>query len=106
MGVMKMPTYAGGGATLNPTALKAGYVAKSGTVTQTIDLNKTYILSICTNADASFDYMDTFLIDKGQKSFIHDSTGMTQDITITGNTLSFTNASGTYARSYCLTQLD
>lgn len=95
-----------GGSTLNPTALKYGYVASGGQVSQTIDLTKTYILSISSNASAADDYMDTFLIDKGQKSYLHDATSMIQDITISGTTLSFTNSSSASYRSYCLTQLD
>lgn len=96
----------GGGVTLNPTAAKYGTVAPNGSVSQQLDLTKSYMLTISTNANASVNYNAIFFIDKGETSVIYKG-DITQDISVSNaGILSFTNLSGSYYRSYCLTQLD
>lgn len=97
------------GGVLNPTVIKAGVMDKTSPnnkVEQEIDLTKTYIVSISGNMQAYRDYMDTFVVNKGVKTIIHDTAEIAQDINVTGNILSFTNGSTSYYRTYCITQLD
>lgn len=106
MALIRANTSGGGGVTLNPTAVKYGTVAPNGSVSQQLDLTKSYMLAISTNANASVNYNATFFIDKGETSVIYKG-DITQDISVSNaGVLSFTNPSGSYYRSYCLTQLD
>ena len=106
--LVRMQTSSGGEVTLNPTVIKAGSIGTSSsskTMTQEIDLTKTYLVFISTNYTNTPNYQIVWLVDKGQKSILHQG-DITQNITISGTTLSITNSSSTYSRSYCLTQLD
>lgn len=108
MALMRMPTNVGGGVTLNPTVIKAGSLGTSSsskTMTQEIDLTKTYLVFISTNYTNTPNYQMVWLVDKGQKSILHQG-DITQDITISGTTLSITNSSSSNSRSYCITQLN
>ena len=98
--------FANGGGTINPTLIKEGYYATNATITQQIDISKTYMVSFSANAAGSSSELEVVYIKNGVVTYLYDNPNITQTFTINNGVLSFTNPSSSYGRSYCIAQLD
>lgn len=102
-----MNSGSGGGAAINPTSIKQGYIIASGNTTQTIDTSKNYIVAVSGNySNASAMLMDTYKVEDGTVTAIYDSSTLNVNVVVSGTTLTITNPSSGISISYTIIQLD
>ena len=103
MSVIKVDYGEIGGGALNPTYVKGLYLAGNSSTTETIDVTKTYIVFFTVWGSDYGRYVECALIEKGEKSELHQSVNTT--ISVSGTTLSIANGSSLNG-SGAIVQLD
>ena len=93
--------------TLNPTVIAHDAIASGASATVTIDLAKTYVVSVARKYQFQTDEeLDVFKVVKGVVTQILTSPSGSQSCSLSGTTLTITNgASGSYS-DYAVVQID